>query len=202
MKKKILAGLAVGVMIFGFASVSQATSVTTNLTADDAFNLYISTDDTQLGTFVGGHEGWEETQSFSFLLTPITTNYIHIVAWDLYGTIASVIGDFTLSDADFEFSNGAQKLLTNTTDWNVFTDAFGGSAAIITDQGANGVDPWGVLPSIDSQARWIWTGEGLDMDTRYFSASITTTAPVPEPASMLLIGSGLLGLLGLSKRRS
>jgi len=180
-----------------------ATSITANMTVDDNFDLYLSTDDTQVGTYVGSGsivlDSWTTASTFTFNLTPGITNYIHIVGWDIYRTKAALLGEFSLSDSSFFFDNGTQNLLTDSTNWNISDVGFGQSYyapdAIALNDGSN----WPVISGISSNAYWIWSNQGLDLypAQRYFSTQIT---PIPVPSGIILGGIGA-GFAGWLRRR-
>jgi len=109
---------------------AHATNVTAHTTTDDAYKIFISTSDSVEGTQIGQGADWQTVGNWTTALTPGMTNYIHIYGQDLYGTISSILGDFKLNNADFKFANGTQSLLTNVTDWHVFTDTWGGTLVL------------------------------------------------------------------------
>ena len=183
-------------------------------TSDNWYDFYVSTDDTQLGSLFGSSDGsnvepwdWETPENLSLwniTLTPGVTNYIHVVGKDDGKTIAGVLGDITLNNPNFKFSNGTSSLLTNTVDWKVY-DYYGGNLLGIVNAGgyANGEGPWeahlgGPIANISTDARWLWTNGDTNLDlgqTRYFSAAINA---VPEPISTALF---VLGGATLAVRR-
>jgi hypothetical protein len=175
MNKRLVATFVLELLMVGVASVSQATDLTANVTVDDAFEMYVSTDDCELGTLVCSSVAWQTATPCTSTLTPGVPNYIHVVGRDLYTVIAGFLGDFKLSDDGFKFSNDSQSLLTNeTAGWDVYTDNLCGIKGVLTNQGANGVSPWGLIASIDPAASWIWTDGGDYSEApRYFSATIT-----------------------------
>lgn len=182
--------------------------------ADNWYDMYISTDDSQLGTLVGSSDrgvfDWatsEDIGNWGITLTPGVTNYLHIVAWDDNYNIAGVLGDLHLNNSNYVFSNGTTSLLTNTEDWTVRLGSFAESTATIVNSGGytNGStdSPWyeflgSSIANISGDAQMIWTNENGERDlgaTRYFSTSINT---VPEPVSTALF---LLGSATLAVRR-
>jgi hypothetical protein len=186
-KMKVLIGLLMA------ACCLSATTLSVNMTVDDAFNTYISTSDAVLGTLIGSGTSWPTTETFSSLLTPAVTNYIHVVAVD-NAPPAMFIGDFSLSGAGFMFANGTQLLVTNTANWGVSSTGFGGAYSSPLDLGAQGTSPWGTFAGINSGAHFIWSETPpCGSCTRYFSSAITPTAAagVPEPSTFALFITGL-----------
>jgi PEP-CTERM motif len=191
-------------VLFLTASAQAATSLTGFMTVDNLFSAYISTSDSVQGTLIGSGNSWPTTVNFSTLLTPGVTNFLHIVATD-QGAPAMFIGDFTLSDASFQFANGTQHLLTNTTDWGFNNTGFTGSYSTPLDEGPNGTSPWSTLSNISVSARFIWDNPACGSCTTYFSTAITSLdAPgVPEPSTyaLLIAGFAMLSRKMLSSRR-
>jgi hypothetical protein len=196
-----------------------ATTLTSTMTVDDDFNLYVSTDDVVSGTFVmtGStvDRGWTQSFSHAFTLTPGVTNYIHVWGWDLNKAIVGFLGEFTLSDTSFHFENGTQTLYTDAAYWDISNSGFGSGYYTPNNLGHNG-DPallWTTtvgnhpIGGISTSAQWIWSGTGLWVDTpRYFSAVIIPTElppdnRVPAPAALLLasLGAGIVGWFRVRK---
>ncbi len=107
-------------------SPARATLLTAEFTADNAFQAYISTSDSTLGTLIGSGTNWEQAQSFSTPLLGVGTFYLHIVAENYAlstsaiapsdpsgGNPNAILGQFTLTGGD-TFGNGSTTLYTST----------------------------------------------------------------------------------------
>lgn len=175
------------VAVAGLAGTASATVMTVNMTVDNAFDLYVSTNNAVPGTLVGSGSNWTATYTFTNIpLTPGVTNYIHVVASD-FGAPAAFIGHFDLSDSGFEFANGSQHLVTTPAHWQLSLTGVGGPYEPgITSSGLNGVGPWGFRTGIDAGAEWLaFNGSS----TNYFSTAVT---PVPEPSVLGVLGVGAM----------
>lgn len=216
-------GLMILVMLLVFVSSAYAATLSGTATADDAFNLYISTSDNVAGTSLlsrpnGSNDEWKTPLSFTNVALTPGTYWLHAEAWDVKQQIAGFLGDFTLTGWA-TFSNGNQSLLTNTANWTV-SSAWGLNdltPTLSTGAGGTGLNDgtglWGFaspLSGISTNAAWIWSNNGMDLApnynqppflNRYFSTKITVT---PEPVSAVLfgLGAGVFGLLGLRRKKA
>ncbi len=201
--KKLLSTIALMVTIVA-QTASAATVLTGKFNVDNGYAAYLSTNDAVQGDLFSSANNWYGTFTGTASLIANIDYYLHVYAYD-QGGIAGFLGQFTLSNNDYQFANGLQSIVTNTVNWLGNNTGWGSAYnPILTDLGANGVSPWGTgyTSSIPGSAHWIWAGDANSKDVAYFSTRITANnsirSSVPEPATLALM---ILGLVGMTAHR-
>jgi hypothetical protein len=224
--------MKLGITILGAAlaaivslSGAQATTLTGTATVDNAFSAWLSTDDSTLGTFVGGGSDWQSATNLgSTPLAAGTTYFLHIVAFNENGLPATpgadpdaFLGAFHLDSTDHQFANGTQDLLTNTllgwassavtaTSLANAESQWGAPSGTLQSFGANS-DPtiWfgahGLFAAIAANADWVWSSNDLT-GAAFFSAQISATTPIPAALPLLATALGGLGFAGWRRRKA
>jgi hypothetical protein len=208
----IIGGLALAMTAFS----ANASVLTLDLTADNAFSVYVSSSNSTLGTFVGSGGSWQNTYQYSVTLSP-GTNYIQVIGtnWTSangypYGPPGdpsnpdAFIGTFKISGG-YVFSNGATTLSTNTTNWLAAPalDNTSWTAPTVAAQAfaVNGSGIWGsyngAQPNIAADAQWIWSNP----DNGLYADLSTQISAVPEPATWAMMILGFFGIGFMAYRR-
>lgn len=201
------------------SSLAGATTIGGKTTADNAFFMYLSTNNAVLGTLIASGNNWPTTFTVpATALTPGMTNYLQVEVIN-YGLQGGFIGDFTLSDNGFHFANGRQSLSTDTAHWAGFYDDSNSAVVAqpwvpptggVVSFGANGVAPWGTRPKISSGALWIWPNDPNSLPGGIACANCTvdfSTAilpgptSIPEPGTLVMFGTSLSALAAGLRRK-
>src|SRR5689334_3119442 len=107
--------IAIG-LLFCLGAFASATNISGTVSVDNEWSVYLSTDDSQLGTLISGGTDWTSPQSFNVSLTSGHDYFLHVVGFNDGGP-DMFIGSFSLSDAGFQFANGFQNIDTDTSHW-------------------------------------------------------------------------------------
>ncbi len=183
---------------FATTLAAQATTLTAVLTCDNDYEAYISTDDNVEGTlFMENLGAWNSVETGSTSLTAGVENYLHIRARNTGGP-QMIIGQLTLSDADFAFDDNTQFNVSNTGDWRLSRTGWGLNNLTAIDFGPDGTSPWGNQVGIDNSARFIWSETAVNTDEHYWS--IRLTPAVPEPATMSILALGAVAAIRRRKQ--
>lgn len=231
MKKKYLAGLAVGVMMLGMVGSANATIIKNDLEwLEFSSTVGLSRDTVEAtllspgGTFAGYR--YASRLETAMLLDSYVTGEIKNVddGWrkstSLYA--AAFINQFGATatfnyyaptrftntlEGQVEFDSQRQAVFYYGLDTETFSSntatyyGFVSSLTLETDSQAgyfmntNGTDPQYLTPSTIGDSTGNWNFASL------LAREIPPPTPTPEPATMLLMGTGLAGLIGAHRKK-
>jgi hypothetical protein len=106
----------------------------------------------------------------------------------------------------FTFTSGGETFAFHMTDYNaIFTDSTNGCTVgtCLAATGNGFFTGTGPITYDDSPASFTFTSQLVagQTSTTFSASAISTASAVPEPSSLALLGSGVLGFAGLVRRR-
>lgn len=186
-KRTLIGSSLLALAALSAVPVANAASLGGTFTADNGAFIYLSTSASSQGTLIGQGNQWQTSFNLTnTALVPGQTYYLHVEASNTGGA-AGFIGQFNLTGSGFQFSNGSQTLLTDTTHWSGgYNDAYGGTfnkttntdsltpqswvpvSGAVASAGYNGTQPWAGTPAVDvynvsPNAQWIWAADSQSL---------------------------------------
>ena len=211
--KKILVVTLVVTMLFMVGNVA-ATTVDVAYTADNIADTWFVQGDMGIASNLAAGDNRADWQTADKLSLDLEANSHYTLVWSVTN-----LGDFSDGNpAGFlaEIDLGDELVVTDLN-WKYFTYGFNTSDfdastwnwQNVTGYGYNGGDNiWtnvkgSAIEGISTDAQWIWSdlNFGAGEYQNLFIRADIKTAPVPEPATLLLLGSGLVGLAFLKRRK-
>ncbi len=200
MKKKLLAGLAIGLFMIGITGMSEATILTFDDIPGTSQNTY--------GYIAGSYGGFDFAGN-SYLAYPL---WVDTVGMHSYNQ-GSISGDFTM------YSYGVTTITSSTNKDFTFDglyarDWYSSRGSLDIEGYNNGSLVWNSNFTLNSnwdyvvgssimldELRLIGTSNYSNNNFLVDNLALNETAPVPEPSTMLLFGTGLVGLVVSRIRR-
>ena len=209
MKKEITVGLVTGAFLLGVTGMAQATMVVYH----DAAGFQANAGTTTVYDFESDTAGYISLHDFGDFSIDATSTGIyeaevreqngnHDVYMNSYDNTATLNVIFDADISAFGFTYKAE----GNDSWDHSTFSYNGITYDLGTPGDSGffglIEDSGTLaagtPFSFGQQSSNWSGVSVDNITY----SSNSPSPVPEPATMLLFGTGLIGLVGWKKREN
>lgn len=194
MKKKALVAAIGATMGLSVAATSHAASLSSMVITSGTFQMGVFTPVANVITSFSGADliAGAIAPTFNTAVSHTAAQASSPIAWDFNGG-GTFVNSFTTAASSGDETGGVMTGTINVTDnWNTTNFAQGG-AFTGTGDGSNFTINWTSLI-----VGGPFNGQ---VGTYNVTGTYTTAAAVPVPAAAWLMGSGLMGLVGVARRR-